>query len=128
VVPPAADGGRAQEQEHFMSVRNLRLLHRVAVDWTADTFGLRERPSGREYNEAAAYRAARLHGRSRDDARGVNQAAAARAAQRHARVRDRSQAAARVLPARLHQHREPRVLRGWQNWIASQVQGHGSRP
>jgi hypothetical protein len=94
-----------------MSVRDIRLLHRIAVDWTADTFGLRDRPAGRARNEAAAFRAGRRHARtgSGGQARAVNAAAAVRAAERHAR-------------------REPRVLRGWQNWIAGAGRGSGSRP
>jgi hypothetical protein len=34
-------------------MRTIRLLHRVAVDWTADTFGLRGRGSARSRHEEA---------------------------------------------------------------------------
>ena len=36
-----------------MPVRTVRLLHRIAVDWTADTFGLRARGSARSRHEDA---------------------------------------------------------------------------
>ncbi|HEU5418956.1 MAG TPA: hypothetical protein VFV41_14795 [Streptosporangiaceae bacterium] len=88
-----------------MPERTIRLLHRIAVDWSADTFGLRGRPAGRERNEAAA----------------------ARAAARHARAQARGQAAARALPAPLHSRREPRVLRGWQDWIGWRGRASGGR-
>jgi hypothetical protein len=39
-----------------MPVRTIRLLHRVAVDWTADTFGLRG-PSARSRHDDARDRA-----------------------------------------------------------------------
>ena len=39
-----------------MPVRTIRLLHRVAVDWTADTFGLRG-PSARSRHDSARDRA-----------------------------------------------------------------------
>jgi hypothetical protein len=53
-------------------MRTIRLLHRIAVDWTADTFGLRGQ-SARVRHEAARDRAytraqrlsAALHGRVR---------------------------------------------------------------
>jgi len=38
-------------------MRTIRLLHRVAVDWTADTFGLRGRGSARSRHENARDRA-----------------------------------------------------------------------
>jgi hypothetical protein len=38
-------------------MRTIRLLHRVAVDWTADTFGLRGRGSARSRHEDARDRA-----------------------------------------------------------------------
>lgn len=68
-----------------MSERTIRLYHRIAVDWVADTFGLRGDGSARA---------------------------------RHDRARDRSHALARRLPDRLHQPREPRVLKAWQARIA----------
>jgi hypothetical protein len=68
-----------------MAQSRVGLLHRIAVDWVADTFQLRT-PDART---------------------------------RHAQARDR--AAARA--ARRHGPREPRVLKGWQNWIASRVGG-----
>jgi hypothetical protein len=37
-------------------METIRLLHRIAVDWAADTFGLRD-PSARERHEAARDRA-----------------------------------------------------------------------
>jgi len=40
-----------------MPVRTIRLLHRVAVDWTADTFGLRGRGSARPRHDDARDRA-----------------------------------------------------------------------
>jgi hypothetical protein len=40
-----------------MPVRTIRLLHRIAVDWTADTFGLRARGSARSRHEDARDRA-----------------------------------------------------------------------
>jgi hypothetical protein len=39
-----------------MPLRTIRLLHRVAVDWTADTFGLRG-PSARSRHDGARDRA-----------------------------------------------------------------------
>ena len=88
-----------------MSMRTIRLLHRIAVDWTADAFSLRGRPASREHNAAAAFRAG----------------------QRHERARARGQAAA-ALPGRRHARREPRVLRGWQSWIGGAGRATGSRP
>jgi hypothetical protein len=35
-----------------MPVRTIRLLHRVAVDWTADTFGLRRRSARSRHDDA----------------------------------------------------------------------------
>jgi hypothetical protein len=40
-----------------MPVRTLRLLHRIAVDWTADTFGLRGHGSARSRHDDARDRA-----------------------------------------------------------------------
>jgi hypothetical protein len=40
-----------------MSLRTVRLLHRVAVDWAADTFGLRGRGSAGSRHDAARDRA-----------------------------------------------------------------------
>lgn len=48
-----------------MPMRTLCLLHRVAVDWTADTFGLRDRGSARSRHEDARDRAVSVvHSRS----------------------------------------------------------------
>jgi hypothetical protein len=79
-----------------MAQHTVRLLHRIAVDWAADTFGLRT-PSARTRHEnsrdRAGLRAARLHERARTAAR----------------------ANAAALPARLHAERgEARVLKAWQ--------------
>jgi hypothetical protein len=75
-----------------MAQHRVRLMHRIAVDWVADTFGLRT-PGARTRHENARFRAT------------------ARAAALH----DRARAGAQALPARLHAARgEPRVLRGWQ--------------
>lgn len=79
-----------------MAQHKVRLMHRIAVDWVADTFGLRS-PGARTRHENARFRAG------------------ARAAAWHDRARVRAQASARVLPARLHAGRgEPRVLKAWQ--------------
>ena len=79
-----------------MAQHRVRLMHRIAVDWVADTFWLRA-PGARTRHENARFRAT------------------ARAAAVHDRARARAQAGARALPARLHAARgEPRVLRGWQ--------------
>jgi hypothetical protein len=40
-----------------MSARTIRLLHRIAVDWTADTFGLRGHGSSRSRHNDARDRA-----------------------------------------------------------------------
>jgi hypothetical protein len=40
-----------------MPVRTIRLLHRIAVDWTADTFGLRGRGPARSRHDDAGDRA-----------------------------------------------------------------------
>ena len=40
-----------------MAVRTIRLLHRIAVDWTADTFGLRDRGPARSRHDDARDRA-----------------------------------------------------------------------
>ena len=77
-----------------MAQHRVRLMHRIAVDWVADTFGLRT-PGARTRHENARFRAG------------------ARAAAVHDRAR--AQASARALPDRLHAARgEPRVLKGWQ--------------
>jgi hypothetical protein len=78
-----------------MITRNIRLAHRIAVDWTADTFGLRGK-SAQERHDGACYRAY----------------------QRHERVHERARERARRLPQALHQPREQRVLRAWQARIA----------
>ncbi len=40
-----------------MAGRTIRLLHRIAVDWTADTFGLRGHGSARSRHDDARDRA-----------------------------------------------------------------------
>ena len=47
-------------------MRTIRLLHRVAVDWTADTFGLRGRGSAWSRHEDARDRAYALARRMPD--------------------------------------------------------------
>jgi hypothetical protein len=90
-----------------MSRQTIRLLHRISVDWVADTFGLRA-TSPRTRHEDARYRA-----RGRADAR-------------HDRGRARAQANARALPARLHAERaEPRVLTAWQARIGRRLRPGG---
>lgn len=82
-----------------MAEHRVRLLHRIAVDWVADTFGLRT-PSVRTRHDNARDRAG------------------LRAARRHERARTAARANAAALPARLHVERgEPRVLTGWQGRI-----------
>jgi hypothetical protein len=66
----------------------IRLLHRIAVDWTADTFGLRGRGSARSRHDHAHDRA-------------------------HALARRGPAALHRPRPSR-----SPRVLRSWQARIA----------
>ena len=61
-----------------MTQHRVRLMHRIAVDWVADTFGLRT-PDARTRHENARFQAG------------------ARAAAVHARARARAQAGARVL-------------------------------
>jgi hypothetical protein len=68
-------------------LETIRLLHRVAVDWTADTFGLRGRGSARS-----------RHDRARDRA--------------YAMARRGPAALHRPRPSR--SPRPPRVLRSWQ--------------
>jgi hypothetical protein len=79
-----------------MPERTIRLYHRIAVDWVADTFGLR--------GEGAAQG---RHDRARDRARTL-------ARRLPGRLHERGTALARSLPDRLHQPREPRVLTSWQ--------------
>jgi hypothetical protein len=79
-----------------MSERTIRLYHRIAVDWVADTFGLRGAGSARARHERARDRAHALARRLPD------------------RLHEEGNALARVLPERLHRPREPRVLRSWQ--------------
>ena len=43
-----------------MPAQTIRLLHRIAVDWTADTFGLRGRGSARSRHDDARDRARAL--------------------------------------------------------------------
>jgi hypothetical protein len=83
-----------------MAPSRIRQLHRMLVDWAADTFGLRT-PDARTRHENARFRAE------------------ARTAAWHARARSRARASARARPARLHAQRgEPRVLKGWQARIS----------
>ena len=83
-----------------MTWQSIRLRHRIAVDWAADTFGLRG-ADARTRHESARF------------------AARARASGRHDRAAGRARANARALPARLNAERgEPRVLRAWQARIA----------
>ncbi|MGA3153953.1 MAG: hypothetical protein ACLPN6_28615 [Streptosporangiaceae bacterium] len=90
-----------------MSQHRARLLHRIAVDWAADTFGLRT-PDARVRHEDARFRAS------------------VRAAALHERAQTRARANA-ALPARLHAGRgEPRVLTGWQDRIG-RLAGRGAR-
>jgi len=79
-----------------MSVRTIRLVHRVAVDWVADTFGLRGQGSAQARHERARLRAQAL------------------ARQLPGRRHEGGHARARSLPGRLHQPREPRILKSWQ--------------
>ena len=82
-------------------------MHRIAVDWVADTFGLRT-PDARTRHENARFRAATAAGAAHDRA-------SARAARRPDRAPAAARANARARPARLHAQRgEPRILRGWQ--------------
>lgn len=86
-----------------MAQHTVRLLHRIAVDWVADTFGLRTVDARTRHENArdrAGIRAARLHERASAVAR----------------------ANAGALPARLHAERgEPRVLKAWQARIGKLV-------
>ena len=78
-------------------LETIRLLHRIAVDWTADTFGLR------------GYGSARCrHDRARDRA--------------HALARRGPAVLHRLRPRR--PTRPPRVLRSWQAGIG-RIAGHG---
>jgi hypothetical protein len=77
-----------------MPARTIRLLHRIAVDWTADTFGLRGPGSARSRHDDARDRA---HALAR-------------------RLPDRLH--------RRHQPRQPRVLRSWQERIGQLTTKH----
>jgi len=72
-----------------MSLRTIRLLHRIAVDWTADTFGLRG-PSARSRHDHARDQAHALARRLPDTLHQSRQSP---------------------------QSRQPRVLRSWQERI-----------
>jgi hypothetical protein len=85
-----------------MIARNIRLAHRVAVDWTADTFGLRGK-SAQERHDEARYRAY----------------------QRHEEIHERARELAGRVPQALHQPREQRVLRALQARIAG-LGGNGA--
>ena len=76
-------------------LKTIRLYHRVAVDWAADTLGLRGPGSARA-----------RHDRARDRAHALASSAQAR--------HDRARALAMRRPDRLHRPREPRVLKSWQ--------------
>jgi hypothetical protein len=96
-----------------MAQTRVRLLHRIAVDWVADTFGLRT-PDARTRHENARFRAAARAGAAHDRA-------SAHAARLPARLHAR-------LPARLHAERgESRVLNGWQASIGSLLDRRGGR-
>jgi hypothetical protein len=92
-----------------MPGQTFRLLHRIAVDWTADTFGLRGRGSARARHDAARDRA---HALARD---------------LPDRLHPRAHALARRLPDRLHRPRQPRVLRSWQERIGRLAARDGAR-
>jgi hypothetical protein len=74
-----------------MSERTIRLYHRIAVDWAADTFGLRGQGAAQARHERARDRA-------------------------HALARRLPGRLHR--PHRPHPPREPRVLKSWQARIA----------
>jgi hypothetical protein len=86
-----------------MTRSDVRLRHRIMVDWVADTFGLRA-------GGTPAQRHATAHDRARVRAARWAQAGPARLNQ------------PRSLP-RHHEPREPRVLRGWQARIARRAAG-----
>jgi hypothetical protein len=92
-----------------MPGQTIRLLHRIAVDWTADTFGLRGRSARARH----------------DDARDRAHAFAHRLP---GRLHQRAHALARSLPDRLHQPCPPRVLRSWQERIGRLAARDGARP
>jgi len=91
-----------------MPGQTIRLLHRIAVDWTADTFGLRGRSARARH----------------DDARDRAHAVAHRLPDR---LHRRAHALARDLPERLHQPRPPRVLRSWQERVGRLAARDGAR-
>jgi len=94
-----------------MPGQTIRLLHRIAVDWTADIFGLRGR-SARARHDDARDRAHALARRLPD------------------RLHPRAHAVAQRLPGRLHQTRPPRpprVLRPWQERIGRLAARDGAR-
>jgi hypothetical protein len=93
-----------------MSERTIRLYHRIAVDWVADTFGLRGAGSAQARHDRARDRSHALARRLPD------------------RLHERGNDLARSLPARLHQPREPRVLKSWQARIARIGAADRSRP
>jgi hypothetical protein len=81
-------------------LKTIRLYHRVAVDWVADTFGLRGQGSAQA-----------RHDRARDRAHALASSAQAR--------HDRARALAMRRLESLHRPREPRVLKSWQARIGS---------
>jgi hypothetical protein len=91
-----------------MPGQTIRLLHRIAVDWTADTFGLR--------GSSARSR----HGDARDRAHAL-------ARRLPDQLHQRAHAVARSGPDRLHQPRSPRVLRSWQERIGRLAARDGAR-
>ncbi|HUA30450.1 MAG TPA: hypothetical protein VMC03_16325 [Streptosporangiaceae bacterium] len=90
-------------------LKTVRLYHRVAVDWVADTFGLRGEGSARA-----------RHDRARDRAHALASSAQAR--------HERARALARKLPDRLHRPSEPRALKSWQARIAQVGAANRGRP
>jgi hypothetical protein len=81
-----------------MAQNRVGLMHRIAVDWVADTFHLRT-PDART-----------RHAQARD-----------RAADRAAASHHRASQRAAALPAKLHVHREPRILKGLQKRIGGRI-------
>lgn len=95
-----------------MPARTIRLQHRIAVDWTADTFGLRRHGSG--------------SARSRhDDTRDRAHALARRLPDR---LHQKAHALARRLADTLHRPRQPQALRSWQERIGRLATRNEVRP
>jgi uncharacterized protein (DUF3084 family) len=102
-----------------MPRQTIRLYHRIAVDWVADTFGLRGDGSATARHDRAQYRAHTLARRLPDRLHRPQEVRA-----RHDRAQQRAQALARRLPDRLHRPRQARILKSWQARIG-QVVGTG---